>query len=48
MENSIKLCGVIQMFGDDSFSHKVYSGSVADYCLFLKKSDIYRIFGVTP
>ena len=46
MENSIKLCGVIQMFGVDSFSHKV--GAVADYCLFLKKSDIYRIFGVTP
>ena len=37
MANSIKLCGVIQMFGVDSFSHKVYSGSVADYCLFLKK-----------
>ena len=49
MVNSIKLCGVIQMFGVDSFSHKVYR--IVDLWLilvfFFKKSDIDRIFGVT-
>ena len=50
MVNSIKLCSVIQMFGVDSFSHKVYR--IVDLWLilvfFFKKSDIDRIFGVTP
>lgn len=49
MVNSIKLCGVIQMFEVDSFSHKVYR--IVDLWLilvfFFKKSDIDRIFGVT-
>lgn len=45
MENSIKLCGVIQMFGVDSFSHKVYSGAVADCCLFLKKATFIEFLG---